>query len=103
MGAVFGVELGYQRIILEGDALEIVQALRNKDPSWSRYGQLIEDTKAKLNSLPFWTVSHVCRNANEPAHRLAQAAIHQSCEGVWLQNIPGFIQNLVLAEQDFSI
>lgn len=42
-------ELGAQRVILEGDALEVVQALRHEDPSWSRYSQLITDARIKLN------------------------------------------------------
>jgi hypothetical protein len=43
-----GCELGFQRVILEGDALEIVKALRQAEPSWSRYGQLIEDASTSI-------------------------------------------------------
>lgn len=44
-------DLGFQRVILEGDALEIVQALRR-------------------------FVAHIRREANEAAHSLAKAALH---------------------------
>ncbi|GLT53638.1 hypothetical protein SLA2020_268960 [Shorea laevis] len=45
--------LGFQRVILEGDALAIVQALQQTMPSWCKYGQIIADTRTILNSLPF--------------------------------------------------
>lgn len=69
--AEFCHELGLQRVILEGDVLVIVQALRQKEPTWSSYGQLIEDTCALLNGLPFWMATHTRREANEAAHQLA--------------------------------
>ncbi|GLT53268.1 hypothetical protein SLA2020_265510 [Shorea laevis] len=39
--AVFCCDQGFPSVILEGDALEIVQAFRQEGPSWSRYGQII--------------------------------------------------------------
>jgi hypothetical protein len=93
-------ELGLQRIILEGDASVIVQALQQTDPSRSPYGQLIGDIQSMLNRLPFWQVSHVPRLVNGVAHRLAKAAITQSINCVWHHGYPDFIQEYVLAEQD---
>lgn len=45
----FGSDLGFQRVNLEGNALEIVNVLQHASSFWSRYGQLIEDVR--LNSL----------------------------------------------------
>jgi ribonuclease HI len=95
--------LGLQRVILEGDALAIVQGLRQEAPSWCQYGLLLEDTRSILNSLPFWKVTHVRREANGAAHGLAQAALHQSLDCIWYNSCPDFIQSLVLAEQASSI
>lgn len=55
--ASFCLELGFQRLHLEGDALEIVQTLQQRDSCFSRYGQLIDDTRVRLSSLQTWHVS----------------------------------------------
>jgi hypothetical protein len=47
----FSCVQGFQRLILEGDALAIVQSLRQQEPSWTRYGQFIEDSHVLLNGL----------------------------------------------------
>ena len=39
------VRLGFTDKILEGDALEVVQALNREELSWGRYGALINDAK----------------------------------------------------------
>jgi len=49
--AVFCRELGYQQVMLEGDALQVVQTLRNENKNLSKYGSLIEKTHGVL-SLP---------------------------------------------------
>jgi ribonuclease HI len=95
----FCIEHDFQDIFLEGDALEIVQALHQDTPNRSRYGQLIEDTRDCLNSRHSWVVSHIRRGANEAAHRLAQAALHQSLDQSWLGCYPPFIHNIVLSEK----
>jgi hypothetical protein len=46
----FSRDLGLQRVIFKGDALEIVNALGQESPCWSRYGQVIEDAKIFLHS-----------------------------------------------------
>jgi hypothetical protein len=80
---VFCCDQGFQSVILEGDALEIVQAFRQEGPSWSKYGQIIANSRTRLNSIQSWEPSHIRREANEAAHLLAKAALHQSLDGLW--------------------
>jgi hypothetical protein len=42
------VRLGFNEVILEGDSLEVVQALNRDEPVWGRYGSLINDAKRLL-------------------------------------------------------
>jgi hypothetical protein len=42
---IFCRELGHQRVVLEGDALQVVQALRKEDKNLSKYCHLIENLK----------------------------------------------------------
>jgi ribonuclease HI len=98
----FCVELGIPRLHMEGDSLEVVQALQQPESCWSRYGQLIDDTRSRLDSTQEWCISHTRREANEAAHQMAKAAIFQSLDCVWKDSYPDFIQSIVLAEQDVN-
>jgi hypothetical protein len=46
----FSRDLELQHVIVEGDALEIVQDLLKEWRCWSRYGQLIDDAKIAVKS-----------------------------------------------------
>lgn len=95
--------LGVQQAIIEGDALEIVQAHKREEPLWCRYGQQIADTRVKLNSLQFWVPTHVNKKANDVSHQLVKAIISQSLDYIGHSDYPVFIQSFVLIEQDLSI
>lgn len=45
------IELGVQRLHMEGDTLEIVQALRHSNSCWSRYCHMIDESHIRLNSI----------------------------------------------------
>lgn len=83
-------------MIIEGDELEIVQALWRDAPCWNRYGQVIEDVRICLNSLHHWIASYTRRVANEAAHVLAKTVLHQSLDYVWHRSFPAFIQNIFI-------
>ncbi|GLT71410.1 hypothetical protein SLA2020_434310 [Shorea laevis] len=92
-------DLELSQIHFEGDASEIVHALLQQTPCRTHYGHLIESARTSLNSLHQWSISHVRREANEAAHRLAKAAISNSLNVVWQDSYPDFIHSIVLAEQ----
>lgn len=43
--AEFCDELGFRNVLLEGDAQEVVNAIRSKEVNYSWYGEVIEDLK----------------------------------------------------------
>jgi hypothetical protein len=59
-------------VVLEGDSMEVVKALRDDDVCWNCYGHLIHDAKIQLRRLVEWKVLHVRRTANMKAHNLAK-------------------------------
>lgn len=91
-----------QRIIVEGDTLEIVYALRQDSCCWSRYGQLVDDVKIMLNCFQAWFVGHINGEANETVYCLTKVALHQSLEQVWMKEYLVIIQNIVPAVQHIS-
>lgn len=48
---VLSVDLEVSRLQLEGDSQEIVQAMLQKGPCWTRYGYLIEESRSRLTGL----------------------------------------------------
>ena len=48
--AEFSRDLGLQDLILEGDSITVVNALKSFSPNWSIFGQIIEDASGILFS-----------------------------------------------------
>lgn len=71
-------QLGITKTIMEGDSLEVVQAMKREECSWARYGPILEETKELLQGFCSWDICHVRRSANEVAHRLAKLAVSQN-------------------------
>jgi ribonuclease HI len=84
----FCQELGFHQVILEGDALLVVQALNTGGTNWCRYGHLLDEAKGILNSFQSWSVQHVRRTNNEAAHCLAKKALSLCEEQVFIEDIP---------------
>lgn len=95
----FCFDRGWKNIILEGDALSIVLALRNSGQCCSAYGHVIEDTKVLLERVEPVAIKHINRSGNKVAHSLSQMAVSQMGDFIWLEAIPRCIHSLVLAEQ----
>jgi hypothetical protein len=71
-----GQEIEMFDIILEGDALQIVNAINLESQILNRFGHFIEGIRSKLYSLRSFYVLHVQREANSTAHCLARIAIN---------------------------
>jgi ribonuclease HI len=80
--------LGLRKIILEGDALQIVQALQSTDGGKYSYGLLIEDMQQLLRRFSEFSVQFVRREANGAAHKLARLALSMGENKFWRDNFP---------------
>jgi ribonuclease HI len=90
--------LGFARVVLEGDSLEVVKALQTEGPCWSRFGLLINDAKILLNSLQEWRVCHVKRMGNKAAHTLAQRGLTVDEDHLWSADFPSFVLDIALSD-----
>jgi hypothetical protein len=92
-------DLGLQQIVLEGDALQRVDAIKSSGRCCSRYGHLVDETRDMLRMVPIWQIIHVKREGNSAAYGLAKVAIKHVIDQVWMEDFPSCISNIVLLEQ----
>jgi ribonuclease HI len=85
---VFGLEMGYNRVICEGDAQKIIQDVNEEGPCTSRYGNVIEGIKSEMRKFEYVCFSHVVREANSAAHQLAKMATAHVIDQSWLAPVP---------------
>jgi hypothetical protein len=90
--------LGFTKVVLEGDSLEVVKALQTEGPYWSRFGLMINDAKILLNSLSEWRVCHVKRMGNKAAHILAKHGLTVDDDHLCSADFPFFIHDIALSD-----
>jgi ribonuclease HI len=67
-------EKGYQRVILDGDALQVLNLINSVKPCNRGYGHLVEDIRAGSRCVGGICFQHVRGTANMVAHELAVLA-----------------------------
>ena len=70
------VELGCNRVVVEGDSSVMMNGLKTKEPSLSSYGLLILDACIFENLFSKSSYSHVKREGNKVAHYLVKLVIN---------------------------
>jgi len=95
----FSHGLGFYKVILEGDALQIVQALGKEGSNWCIYGHLIEETRGILHNMQNWKVHHVRRNLNGAAHLFVRVALSLSNAHVCVEETPQCIYDIIVIER----
>jgi ribonuclease HI len=91
-------QLGIMEVILEGDSLEVVQAVKKEEESWTNFGPIVEEVKDMLKGCHSWKISHVKRTANEVAHKMAKMVVSLNVNQIWVSTIPPCIREIVLVE-----
>jgi hypothetical protein len=74
-GVKFCTQVGLRHIFLEGDALQVVNAVRSAGQSWNRFGQIVEDIRGVINLLSSWQIGNVKQDGNFAALNLAKKAV----------------------------
>ncbi|KAF5447347.1 hypothetical protein F2P56_032905 [Juglans regia] len=87
--------LGLTNIILEGDALQVIQAINSRSENWSSTGMIMEDVKGQLSTFESWSAIHIRREGNKAAHELAKNALVTSTSSLDVDCIPSCIINFI--------
>ncbi|XP_059462103.1 uncharacterized protein LOC132191108 [Corylus avellana] len=95
------ISLGFQNCILEGDELELINAITQDEPCRGTYGQIVNDIKFLLLQGGHWKVSHTRRAANGTAHLLAKMGLLLLVSQIWTSDFPPCLDDIVRTEQSF--
>jgi hypothetical protein len=94
-----GVELcrfmGFNAVILEGDAQGVVKALTGVEDIFGNIDCILADTRLLLDSIPQWQVKFVRRTGNVATHKLARMAVKQNASKVWFESFSSSISEAV--------
>ncbi|XP_075649953.1 uncharacterized protein LOC142620475 [Castanea sativa] len=97
-GVMLAQELHLSRVLMESDALAVIQAVNDKCTG-CRSGHIIQDILQSRNSFESCTFQHTSRQFNQVAHELAHYARRAECSQDWRGVTPPFIAALVQADQ----
>ena len=84
----FAKDLGFTKIVLEGDSKTVVDALLLREPCTTIYGHIIDDIKQIAQSLQSVLFLHTKREGNVMAHLLAKRARQNKPFEAWLESVP---------------
>ena len=93
--AEFSLEVGFNKVVLEGDSEIVYKDLKNNGPSLALYGHLMQDVKALIPLFSSIYFSHVGRLGNKVAHSLARRAILSQNLNAWMEDVPPDILDVV--------
>ena len=88
-------DLGFRNVILEGDSLGLIKALKSAEDSLSPTGLLVDDVKWVASSFEQLVYSHVKRNDNRVAHSLAKNAFCIPDSQIWMEDVPSQITSIL--------
>lgn len=94
-GIIFARDLSLRNISLESDAQVVVKSLKAQGQALSSIHKVIEGTKMELRGFDTWTINHIYRAKNFPAHLMAKHAkfIPDCC--AWVEDNPPVIANQI--------
>jgi hypothetical protein len=95
-------KVGLRSVLVEGDLVEVVTALKRGGDCSERYGYFVDEARQLLRTMEHWNVQHVGREPNNVAHQLAQyeATLEEEC--IWTTNFPDFLLPFVLFDLHVS-
>ncbi|KAK8563994.1 hypothetical protein V6N13_005787 [Hibiscus sabdariffa] len=85
---VFAQELGFHRIIVEGDSFIVVSKLSNSMIDFSSISPILFSIKDRVRDFDLISFVHVNRARNQAAHSLASFGKNFSSPQVWIEEVP---------------
>ena len=84
---MFDVELGFNKVEVEGDSESVVNAILGDYMDNSYMGYVLQDIKFMFSSFSFISIKYTHREGNCVAHKLARRAANNLFL-VWMESVP---------------
>ena len=94
----FAIEIGLHEVIFGGDAVVVIQAIKNKEADQLANGHIVGDIQDQVSLLAFSDFCFVPRSCNKVVDALAKRAKIGPEPQVWLEDCLEDIAHLVMAE-----
>nr|POF12282.1 hypothetical protein CFP56_67982 [Quercus suber] len=88
----FAWDLMIQEFVLESDSLTLINALKGTSPPPASIAAVVYGSLSNSHNFRQVEFSHVCQQANKPAHLLAKYALGFDDYSIWLEESPCFIE-----------
>jgi ribonuclease HI len=89
---------GMDRVIFEGDAQVVINAVHSGELDGSCLSVIVADIKSELQSFQHWRLAFVRREGNEAAHCLSREATTTLTDQSWFSEIPECLINVIRME-----
>ena len=90
-GVLLALELGISQVIVESDALSIIQAI-NEGVSGGELGHIVQNIKDISSSFSWCSFLHLNRSGNRAAHELARVPRDSGVTQFWKGVCPSFVE-----------
>ena len=84
----FVVDAGFTSLIIEGDNVNIIQAISSSLPNHSILGYVVDDIRHLIHGLYWARTNKIRRGGNTLAHVLAQFARNLDEDLIWIEDSP---------------
>ena len=81
-------------MVIEGDSLQVIQAIIDTRPVQTLYGHIIDEIKL-LSSIFTCSFLYVNRKGNMLAHVLARRTVLSANTEVWIEELPQDLEDVV--------
>ena len=85
-------------MVVEGDAVTVIEALKNGTSQFASYGNILDDIRSQSTCFQFIDFSFTSRVCNSVADALAKKASSGVGLQVWLEDLPDDIVPLVVRD-----
>ena len=94
----FALEIGLNQVVIEGDSVTIIEALKNGSGQFASYGNVLDDIRSHLAGFQYVEFSYTSRVCNSVADALAKKAKSGVGLQVWLEDLPDDIAPFVFRD-----
>ncbi|KAK5811005.1 hypothetical protein PVK06_026322 [Gossypium arboreum] len=92
-------EMGFQDVVVEGDALTVIRKLKSSDDDLSNIRSLIREIKGRACRFKSLSLEYILREANHAAHGMARVGRQYESPQYWIKEAPIAVVKLIDRER----